>query len=314
MPSLFRYTEEEGVTFYSRALFLLGIVLLGSFSGLSEAGGAQVSEQLRIIAFGAHPDDCELNASGVARMWAAQGHAVKFVSLTNGDIGHYEMAGGPLAQLRRSEVEECARLLGIETEVLDNHDGELMPTLENRKAVARLIREWQADVVLAPRTNDYHPDHRYTAILVQDASYMVAVPFFTPDTPRVEKNPVFLYYYDRFRKPYAFEPSLVVGIDEHAQPKWDCMAALRSQFSDWNAWMEGTLDEVPEDEQERRRYIAGRFQARDAATADRYRDLLVQLYGEERGRTIRWAEAFELSEYGGQPTVEELKRLFPFFP
>lgn len=268
---------------------------------------------LRIIAFGAHPDDCEIKASGVARMWADRGHKVKFVSVTNGDIGHHEMSGGELAQRRMKEVEDCARLLGIETEVLDNHDGELMPTLENRKKIARLIREWQADVVLTPRANDYHPDHRYTAILVQDAAFMVTVPYFTPDTPRVEKNPVFLYYYDRFQKPYPFEPSIAVGIDADSQPKWECMAAQRSQFSEWNAWLDGYADEVPADEEGRKRYIAGRFQARDAFVADTYRDLLKEWYGEDRGSGFKYAEVFEISEYGRQPTKEELMVLFPFF-
>ena len=268
---------------------------------------------LRIIAFGAHPDDCEIKASGVARMWAKQGHKVKFVSVTNGDIGHFEMAGGVLAQRRTREVEECARLLGIETEVLDNHDGELMPTLENRKKIARLIREWQADVVLTPRANDYHPDHRYTAILVQDAAFMVTVPYFTPNTPRVKKNPVFLYYYDRFKKPYPFEPSIAVGIDADSGPKWECMAALKSQFSEWNAWLDGYDHEVPEDEEGRKEYISGRFQARDMFVADTYRDLLVEWYGEEQGKAFKYAEVFEISEYGRQPTKEELAILFPFF-
>ena len=125
---------------------------------------------LRIIAFGAHPDDNELKAAGMAARWAARGHEVKFVAMTNGDIGHFGMAGGPLAMRREAEVEECARILGIETEVLDIHDGELMPSLENRKTVARLIREWQADVVLAHRPYDYHADHRYTGVLINDAA------------------------------------------------------------------------------------------------------------------------------------------------
>ncbi len=268
---------------------------------------------LRIIAFGAHPDDCEIKASGVARMWAEQGHKVKFVSVTNGDIGHHEMSGGPLARRRLAEIEECARLLGIETEMLDNHDGELMPTLENRKTIARLIREWQADIVLTPRPNDYHPDHRYTAILVQDAAFMVTVPNFTPTTPRVEKNPTFLYYADRFQKPNPFEPTIIVGIDTHSAPKYACMAALRSQFSEWNAWLDGYDHEVPADEAGRVAYITQKFQERDASVANRYRDLLVEYYGEQRGRAFQYAEAFELSEYGSQPGREELKKLFPFF-
>jgi LmbE family N-acetylglucosaminyl deacetylase len=269
--------------------------------------------QLRIIAFGAHPDDCELKASGVAAKWAAKGHKVKFVSVTNGDIGHYQMAGGPLAQRRTSEVHACAEILGTEAEVLDNHDGELLPTLENRKKIARLIREWQADVVLSPRPNDYHPDHRYTAILVQDAAFMVTVPFFTPDTPRVEKNPVFLYYSDRFQKPYPFEADLVVGIDEVSDKKYSCMGALKSQFSEWNAWLDGYINEVPKEEEARKAYIKGLFQRRDASVADRYRDKLIELYGEQKGKSIQYAEAFELCEYGSQATTDELKKLFPFF-
>jgi LmbE family N-acetylglucosaminyl deacetylase len=271
------------------------------------------SDPLRVIAFGAHPDDCELKASGVAAMWAAAGHKVKFVSVTNGDIGHFASAGGPLAQRRTAEVEACADILGIETQVLDNHDGELMPTLENRKTIAGLIRNWQADVVLSPRPNDYHPDHRYTAILVQDAAFMVTVPFFRPDTPRLEKNPVFLYYSDRFEKPYPFEADLIVGIDSVADQKYACTGALRSQFSEWNAWMDGRLSEVPADEPGRLAFVRGLFENRDAAVADKFRDRLVALYGAQRGRAIRFAEAFELCEYGSQASQDELKRLFPFF-
>ena len=275
---------------------------------------AQTDTPLRIIAFGAHPDDCEVRSSGVAAMWAARGHQVKYVSVTNGDIGHYAMAGGPLSIRRTAEVEECGKILGIASSVvLDNHDGELMPTLENRKKIARLIRDWQADVVLTPRPNDYHPDHRYTAILVQDAAFMVTVPFFTPDTPRLEHNPVFLYYYDRFQKPSPFEPDIIVGIDDVGDQKYACMAALRSQFSDWNAWHGGYLDDVPTDEPGRKAYIAERFQRRDANVADTWRDLLISYYGEERGMAFQFAEAFEVSEYGSRPSREELRALFPFF-
>ena len=278
------------------------------------AGSAAAQEPLRIIAFGAHPDDCEVKSSGVAAMWAAMGHKVKYVSVTNGDIGHYAMAGGPLALTRKAEVEECGEILGLESSVvLENHDGELMPTLENRKTIARLIRDWQADVVLTHRTNDYHPDHRYTAILVQDAAFMVTVPFFTPNTPRVEHNPVFLYFSDRFERPYPFDPDIIVGIDEVGDQKYACMAALRSQFSDWNAWLGGYHDEVPKEEEGRKAWIRDRFQARDANVANQFRDLLVEYYGEERGNAIEFAEAFEVSEYGSQPTREQLKQLFPFF-
>ena len=186
--------------------------------------------KLRIIAFGAHPDDCEFSAGGTAAKWAAQGHHVKFVSCTNGDIGHWRMAGGPLAQRRAAEVRRCAEILGNHVEVLDIHDGELMVTMENRRMICRLIREWRADVVLSHRPNDYHPDHRYVGVLVMDAAFMVTVPHFCPDTPHLTRNPVFLFTDDEFRKPNPFTPDVVVGIDDVIEKKIAAIEALESQF------------------------------------------------------------------------------------
>jgi LmbE family N-acetylglucosaminyl deacetylase len=238
---------------------------------------------------------------------------VKFVSVTNGDIGHHELAGGPLARRRSAEVKKCAKILGIETEVLDNHDGELLPTLENRKTLTRLIREWKADLVLTPRPNDYHPDHRYTGILVQDAAFMVIVPSFCPDTPALRKNPVFMYLEDGFQKPNPFEPSVVVPIDTTIDKKLACVDALESQFYEWNPWLFGYLEEVPKDRNARFEWLKGRYGARFASTADRFRDKLVEELGPEKGKAVKYAEAFELCEYGSQPSDDELKTLFPFF-
>jgi N-acetylglucosamine malate deacetylase 1 len=293
-------------------LICLVILLTICFLGANlTPGQTPIVNKLRIIAFGAHPDDCELKAGGVAALWAAQGHKVKFVSMTNGDIGHFEMAGAPLALRRKAEVEECAKRLGIETEVLDIHDGELMPTLENRKKVARLIRQWQADVVLFHRPYDYHADHRYTGVLVQDAAVLVVAPFFTPDTPPLKKNPIFLYYSDGFKKPYPFEPSIVVGIDEAAEKKWACIAAMPSQFGDKDSWQGRTLANVPQEDKPRQEYLLEVVKKRNADVAERYRSRLIELYGEERGHKIKYAEAFELCQYGSQVSIEELKKLFP---
>ena len=292
----------------SPIVLLAALLVLGAHDAAAQAPQGR---PLRIIAFGAHPDDNELKASGVAALWAAQGHAVKFVAMTNGDIGHFEMAGAPLALRRRAEVEECARQLGIVTEVLDIHDGELMPTLENRKTVARLIREWQADIVLAHRPYDYHADHRYTGVLVNDAAVVVVAPFFTPDTEPVARNPVILYYSDGFRKPYPFDPTIVVGIDAAAEKKWSCISAMPSQFGDRDSWQGRTRPDVPAGDAERRAFLLDGVRQRSAAVADQYRERLIELYGRERGTSIRYAEAFELSEYGSQASIEELKRLFP---
>ena len=265
---------------------------------------------LRVIAFGAHPDDAEQKAGGVATLWASRGHKVKFVAMTNGDVGHFEMAGGPLAKRRKAEVAECARIFGIETEVLDIHDGELMPSLENRKTVARLIREWQADIVLSHRPNDYHPDHRYTGVLADDAAILVMAPFFTPDTPPTARNPVFLHYSDDFQRPYPFKADVVVSIDETAEKKWSCVTAMPSQFGDKDSWQGRTRPDVPPGDRERQAYLLELVKQRTAAVANRYRDRLIAMYGDARGRAVKYAEAFELCEYGRQASPEELKTIF----
>ncbi len=266
---------------------------------------------LRIIAFGAHPDDCELKAAGVAAKWAAAGHQVKFVATTNGDVGHFATAGGPLALRRTAEVKRCAELLGITTEVLDIHDGELLPTLENRRTIARLIRDWQADVVLCHRTCDYHPDHRYTGVLVEDAAVLVAAPFFVPDTPPCPRNPVILYYSDVFQKPYPFDPAIIVGVDEVIEKKGACIELMPSQFADKDSWLGRYLPGVPDDDEGRKAFIRAWLLDRDADVANRYRALLVERYDAEQGNAVKYAEAFELCQYGRQPEPGELTELFP---
>ncbi|NLT78419.1 MAG: PIG-L family deacetylase [Planctomycetes bacterium] len=294
----------------------LMVVLAGNPRALlaAQAGGPADDGKLRIIVFGAHPDDCELKAGGTAALWAAQGHHVKFVSTTNGDIGHAAIAGGPLARRRIAEVKEAAKVLGIETEVLDIHDGELMPTLENRKTFVRLIREWKADIVMGHRPNDYHPDHRYTGILMQDAAFMVTVAFFCPDVPQLVKNPVFLYLSDNFQKPNPFEPAVVVGIDSVYDKKADAIWTLESQIeSTWATGNFETVVPVPADpvaREQRRLQVRERIAARDRRVADKYREKLIESYGPEKGARIVHAEAFELCEYGRQPSPEELKALF----
>lgn len=296
---------------------LTGLLAITVSLSLLPVLSAAEGDPLRIIVFGGHPDDCEIDAGGVAAMWAAKGHKVKFVSATNGDIGHAREAGGALAKRRTAEVEEAAKVLDIETEVLDIHDGEIMPTLENRKIFTRLIREWKADIVIGPRPYDYHPDHRYTGILMQDAAFMVIVPFFCPDVPHLTRNPVFLYTEDGFQKPYPFDPDIAVSIDDAFSTKADALWKLESQIE--SLWATGDFERVvpvPESgsaREERRREVAERFSRRNERIADNHRDLLIEYYGEEKGRQVRRAEAFEVCEYGRQPTREELKELFPFF-
>ena len=271
--------------------------------------------KLRIIAFGAHPDDCELREGGCAAKWAAQGHHVKFVSVTNGDIGHWGMAGGPLARRRAAEVAETSRILGIDHEVLDIHDGELMVTMENRRTICRLIREYKADLVISHRPNDYHPDHRYVGVLVMDAAYMVTVPYFCPDVPYLTRNPVFLFSEDGFQRPNPFTADVAVSIDDTIEKKLAAVEALHSQFFEGGA--NGNAGLVPDMSDAdkvaaRKKAVREQFSKRFAATATKFRAALDGYYSRES--RVEFAEAFEICEYGRRPTAEEIRKLFPFFP
>jgi len=270
---------------------------------------AQAQPKLRVIAFGAHPDDCDIKFGGTAAKLAKAGHAVKFVSVTNGNVGHQVLKPPELAKRRAAEAKESARRLGIgEYEVLNNNDGELLPTLAARMQVIRAIRTWNADIVIAPRPNDYHPDHRYTGVLVQDAAYMVVVPNLVPEAPALRKNPIFLYYQDGFQRPNPFRPDLVVAIDDIFDTKINALDAHVSQFYEWLPWVDGQLADVPKDAAERKIWLAKR---RSDTPNPAVMAVLEKRYGAEAARQIRHAEAFELCEYGRRPTIEELQAMFP---
>jgi LmbE family N-acetylglucosaminyl deacetylase len=273
--------------------------------------------KLRIIVFGAHPDDAEYKCGGTAAKWAALGHHVKLVSVTNGDIGHWRMAGGPLAKRRTAEVKAASKLLGTTSEVLDIHDGELMPTLENRQKIVRLIRGWKADIVISHRPWDYHPDHRYVGVLVQDAAFMVTVPFFCPDTPHLKTNPVFLFSSDRFRKPYPFRADIAVAVDDVFDRKLRAIDKIVSQAYEGGAGgSEELLSRVPPESQPKLRlqWLRKGWDRRQSSEARNHRDALVRWYGKDRAKQIKYAEAFEICEYGRQPNEKEIRRLFPFLP
>ena len=272
-------------------------------------------EPLRIIAIGAHPDDCDSKFGGTAALFAEMGHEVKFLALTSGDAGHQSQGGGALGNRRRAESAEAGRRFGImEYETLDNHDAELMPTLHVRHQVIRAIREWNADIVLGLRTNDYHPDHRNAGHVVQDAAYMVIVPNVCPDTPPLEKNPLFLYMQDRFQKPYPFQPDIVVAIDKVIEKKIDGLDAHESQMYEWGPWTNGREESValvPKDAAGKRAWLARRVKSRSERMSEAKKESLIKWYGAEEAEKIKYIEAFEIAEYGYQPNDAEIRKFFP---
>lgn len=262
---------------------------------------------MKIISICAHPDDCEIKFGGTAAKLVTAGHDVKFVSMTCGDAGHHRLGAEELAAIRLAEAKEAARRVGAACEVLPHHDGQLLPTLEARYDVVRLIRTWEADIVLTHRPCDYHPDHRYTSQLVQDSAYMVVVPRVCPDVPPLRKNPVFMYMEDNFQLPNPFVADVAVDVTDVWEQKLHAMDAHRSQFYEWLPWVDGIEDQVPTDPAEREVWL-GQVWAQGITPTTAA--ALQRRYG-SAASAVKHAEAFQVCEYGRRPTVEELSEIFP---
>lgn len=266
---------------------------------------------MRLLIIGAHPDDADYHAGGLAALYRSAGHEVRMVSLTNGDAGHHESFGPVLAERRLREARAAAAIIGATYDIFDIHDGELLPTLANRHRVIRLIRTYRPDLVLTHRPNDYHPDHRYTSQLVQDASYMVTVPAVLPGVRHLPRDPVVAYLPDAFTRPYRFDPTVAIDVGPVVEEIIDMLACHVSQFFEWLPYNTGRLDEVPADTAARREWLGREVKQRLREQADRFRDALVQRYGPERGAAVEFAEGFEACEYGSPLDAAAIDRLFP---
>lgn len=270
-----------------------------------------------LLVVGAHPDDCSIKAGGIAAKYVADDRDVTFLSMTDGSAGHHELGRAALATRRRRETEAVADTLGVDYEMFDVRDGELEPSLAIRRRLIRFVREVDPDLVLGPRHNDYHPDHRYAAQLLQDAAYMLIVPNVCPDTPPLDSNPVFGYVADHFEKPAPFEPDVVCDVTAVESRKVDALHCHESQLYEWLPYTFGELESVPEDDAARREWLANDGLGHLAANtemnvADRFREQLRDRYGTERGDTVEHAEAVEISEYGAPLTADRREALFFF--
>jgi LmbE family N-acetylglucosaminyl deacetylase len=272
------------------------------------------TEPLRILVIGAHPDDCELKAGGVTAMYRDAGHHVKFVSVTNGESGHHQISPSELVKVRLAESNAVSALMGIEYEILGNRDGRLLPTLEARFELIGLIRRFRPDLILTHRPNDYHPDHRATSTLVCDAAYMVIVPHIVPEVPALRVNPVIAYLSDHFQRPSPFQPTIVIDVEPVLERIVDQLVCHHSQFFEWLPYTLCQDDSSLKDAAAQREYAKQFYCRFNGPIADRNRDLIIQTYGEDRGRKIRFVEAFEPCEYGSPMTEEAKRRLFPMLP
>ncbi len=279
---------------------------------------------MKFLMIGAHQDDNEFRCGGITPKLKALGHDVRFLSLCNGSGGHHIMTPEETVARRAGESAQVAELLGIQYDVwTDMNDCSLEPTLENRRRLIRYIRNYNPDVIITHRANDYHADHRAAGILVQDASYMLIVPHECPDTPAMTDTPLILYYEDRFTNP-DFELALIVPTDDVHDIKLKIADINVSQVYEWLPYT--NHEEVPEGKEERFEWLKGidltedttdeevmaarrGYAVRNAKTAARFRKELIEIYGEEKGRKIKTAEAFAHCPYGA-PLSDEIKELF----
>jgi LmbE family N-acetylglucosaminyl deacetylase len=266
----------------------------------------------RVLVLGAHPDDAEFHAGGLAAFMRGAGHEVKFVSVTDGGAGHHMLQPAELRAARKREAAAAGRVIGVEYEVWENPDGALLPTLEVRAQMIAEIRRFQPELVLTHRPCDYHPDHRAVAQAVQDACYMVTVPLVVPEVPALRRDPVVAYMVDTFTRPVSLRPDVLVDVGEQLEAIVSMLACHVSQVFQWlpyNARQEETL---PESDDERRVWLRNWFLSRVRSRADLFRAELVDLYGAEHGNRVEACEALEVSEYAAPLDEEKRSRLFPF--
>lgn len=264
----------------------------------------------RLLVIGAHPDDCDECCAGLALKYRKLGRAVKFVSVTDGSAGHQSIDRKELAKIRKEEAQRAAAAADIEYQVLDFPDGGLEVNLNTRETVLRIIRTFSPDILVTHRPNDYHPDHRYTSQIVQDASYLVMVPLECPDTPAMTFQPAIFFMSDRFEKPYPFTPDAAISVDDEFEQKVRVISCHKSQFSGWLPWV-AKLQKLLPDNYDVERYAFDCINNRDSKTADRFRKMLISKYGMEKGSSVRYAEAYELSEYGYALSGDEWNEAFP---
>lgn len=229
---------------------------------------------------------------------------------------------------RAKESAAVAKLLDITYDVWDIPDCNVVADLETRKRMIRYIRNISPDLIISHRTNDYHADHRTVGQLIQDASYLLTVPNECSDVPAMRFMPVIMYNEDKFKYP-PFEADIVLDMDDEIDTKLKIADLNVSQVYEWLPYNDGEDNDVPSDPAERFEWLKGMkittdttdeeimaaprgYAVRFAKTAARFRKQLIERYGEEKGSKIRYAEAFQICEYGMQPDEELKKMLFPF--
>ena len=255
---------------------------------------------LTFLMIGAHPDDMDLRASGLAMKLLEKGHRVVFLSATSGNAGHMSMTKEALRERRKREMEKAAAVFGVPYDTLDLDDGYLTADIPTREKLMRYIRRVRPDVIITHRSCDYHPDHRACGQLVCDCSYLVGVPLFCPDVPAMRKAPVILFSEDGFTTPAPFRADVAVACDKWIDRKVQGTLQHESQFFEWLPY-DGKWTDVlnSSSKEEAAKHLEERLRERFAWT--------VQRFAERFPAGTQYGEVFQIDEYGGEMT-DEIRR------
>ncbi len=260
---------------------------------------------LNVLVIFAHPDEGEIYAGGITTLYTQLGHRVKFLSITNGDAGHWSMDPVALAKRRYQEAMGAKRILGLaDYEVLDYHDGKLKNSPEIRQIVASRIEAWKADVVFLfyPITSvpGGHNDNMQAGEIVRDAAALL----------KMEHMPAFLYMRDFFTTGFSHIPDIAVNIEEVWETKLLALKAHESQVVEYNPHADGILEEVLNSPEKRQQYLFYNAYPYSRVTPD-IRITLGKWYGQEAAKSMQWAEAFEFSDFGRQLDNSAIAEIFP---
>jgi LmbE family N-acetylglucosaminyl deacetylase len=191
----------------------------------------------------AHPDDLEFGVAGTAAKWAKHGCEIIYVLITDGNAGSHEsgMTAEKLAEVRRSEQRHAAEITGVkECIFLGYNDGLLVNSLELRKQLVRIIRQFKPNVVAAMDPTNFfpsdtyinHPDHRAAGTATIDAVFPAAeMPLLYPDLKEEgldghKTNYVFLYFTN--------DANYYVDITDTIDTKIEALKAHASQMGEWD--------------------------------------------------------------------------------
>ena len=185
--------------------------------------------KVEILAIGVHPDDVELCASGTILKHLDLGYTVAICDLTQGELG--TRGSGPL---RLQEAEKAKQILGIShRENLGMADGFFQHNEENIKKIAKVIRKYKPEIVLANAVTDRHPDHGRASKLISDACFYAGlVKIETRDDEGLIQSawrPKAVYHYIQDRN---LKADFVVDITQYLDKKIESIMAYSSQFFD----------------------------------------------------------------------------------